>query len=108
MKAIVTKYRGPGNVRGSRITASDNDGNRVTLSYDPAISSDENHIRAAVALCVKMNWHGTMAQGSLKNCEVFVFNEALDFLVDGILAQMYASCPLGFYKLARELKEARP
>lgn len=32
MKAITTTFHGPTNTRGSRIVASDQDGNRVTVS----------------------------------------------------------------------------
>lgn len=56
MKAIITTYHGPAERRGSRIIASDSDNNRVVLSYDPAISSDDNHDAAARALCVKKGW----------------------------------------------------
>jgi hypothetical protein len=56
MKAITTKYFGPGNVKGSRFKASDGDNNSVTTGYDHALNSDENHIAAARKLMVKMNW----------------------------------------------------
>ena len=34
MKVITTRYHGPTNTRGSRIAATDEDGNRVSLTYD--------------------------------------------------------------------------
>lgn len=75
MKAIETKFHGPTNTRGSRITASDCDGNRVTVSTDYSLDSEANHRRAAVALCDKMRWNGaeTMIAGSVKGGYVFVF-----------------------------------
>lgn len=73
MKAIVTKYHGPTNFKGSRITASDEDGNRVTISYPYELSGEAVHRKAAEALCMKMNWTGTLASGSLKHGYVFVF-----------------------------------
>lgn len=74
MKAIVTKYRGPDHKRGSRITATDEDGNRITISYPHEISGYENvHRKAAEALCEKMKWSGEMVCGSLKHGYVFVF-----------------------------------
>lgn len=58
MKAIVTKYHGPTNTRGSRITASDEDGNRVSIPYPYELSGEDVHRKAAEALCEKMNWGG--------------------------------------------------
>jgi hypothetical protein len=55
-KAIVTKYHGPSNTKGSRISASDGDGNRITIGYHDADNTDLNHARAALALCEKMGW----------------------------------------------------
>ncbi len=75
MKAIVTKYHGPTNMRGSRITASDEDGNRITISYPYELSGEDVHRKAAQALCDKMSWGGELIGGSLKNGYVFVFGE---------------------------------
>lgn len=75
MKAIFTKYHGPTNTKGSRISASDSDGNRVTISYPYELSGEAVHRQAAVALCSKMNWKGELIGGSLKNGYVFVFAE---------------------------------
>lgn len=72
-KAIKTKYHGPGNVKGSRISATDEDGNRIVLSWDYALDSDGNHKVAARALCDKMGWRGELASGGLKDCIVHVF-----------------------------------
>jgi hypothetical protein len=73
MKAIRTKYKGPTNTRGSRIIASDEDGNRVTISYPYELSGEAVHRKAADALCTKMGWTGKLESGSLKNGYVFVF-----------------------------------
>jgi len=73
MKAIVTKYHGPTNFKGSRITASDQDGNRVTISYPYELSGEDCHRKAAQALCDKMHWTGELVGGSLKHGYVFVF-----------------------------------
>lgn len=72
-KAIVTKYHGPTNTRGARITASDDDGNRVSISYPSELSGVEVHRKAAVALKEKMGWKGSMVAGAVKNGYVFVF-----------------------------------
>lgn len=74
MKAIVTKYHGPGNVRGSRFSASDEDGNKVFASYDYALNSDANHAAAARKLCEKLNWGGRLIGGGLGNGMAWVFD----------------------------------
>ena len=73
MKAIRTKYKGPTDYKGSRIIASDEDGNRITISYDDALDSEDAHRKGAEALCAKMGWAGEMACGSLGDSYVFVF-----------------------------------
>jgi hypothetical protein len=75
MKAIKTKYKGPTNTRGSRIIASDEDGNKVTISYPYELSGEDCHRKAAVALCEKMGWGRDLVSGSLKNGYVFVFSD---------------------------------
>lgn len=67
MKAIRTRYSGPTNTRGSRFTACDSDGNRVTLSYDYALNADENHEKAAYALMGKMGWTNKLIGGGFGN-----------------------------------------
>ena len=76
MKAITTKYHGPSNVRGSRVSASDLDGNRVTISYPYELSGEDVHRKAADALCAKMGWTGALAGGAVKHGYVFVFTGA--------------------------------
>ena len=73
MKAITTKYLGPTDTKGSRIVASDEDGNRIILSRKGNGSIEENHRWAAEALCKKMSWEGRLVCGSIKNGYVFVF-----------------------------------
>lgn len=75
MKAIFTKYLGPTNSRGSRIKAWDGDNNSVTLHWDDALNSDENHVAACRALCDKVGWSGRMIMGSHKEVNVHVFCE---------------------------------
>lgn len=50
--AITTKFIGPTNTRGSRVKAFLPSGLSVTLSWDHALNSEENHARAAKA-CVQ-------------------------------------------------------
>ena len=73
MKAITTRYRGPGNVRGARIWADDGDGNRISISYPYELSGEACHKAAADALCDKMGWTGQMIGGETRTGYVFVF-----------------------------------
>jgi hypothetical protein len=73
MKAIRTKYHGPTNFKGSRISASDEDGNRVSIPYPHELSGEAVHRKAADALCIKMHWTGEMIGGALKDGYAFVW-----------------------------------
>jgi hypothetical protein len=75
MKAIITTYHGPTNTRGSRITASDEDGNRITIAYPYELSGAEVHVKAARALCDKMKWKGNLVSGSTKHGYAHVFTD---------------------------------
>jgi len=63
MKAIETRYLGPTSVKCSRIKATDDDHNSVTISVNYAQSSEENQQRACRILCEKMGWTGTLIGG---------------------------------------------
>lgn len=78
MKAITTKFLPCTNTKGSRIKASDGDGNSVTISNDhgESWSNGDNHAKAAVALCRKMGWHGILIRGATKDGWVFVWSDA--------------------------------
>jgi hypothetical protein len=80
MKTITTKYIGPTNYRGSRVTAFDGD-NRITLSWDCSLDSEENHTAAARALVVRLKWTGTLIGGHTKTGMVFVFSCGHSFTV---------------------------
>jgi hypothetical protein len=74
MKAIMTKYFGATNFRGSRIKAYDNSGNSVTVPYDYEAAEDEDvHRKAAEALRDKMGWTGELAGGATDKGYAFVF-----------------------------------
>ena len=73
MIAIETKYHGPTNTRGSRISASGN-GNHVSISYPHELSGEDVHRKAAQALCDKMKWTGKLTGGATKTGYVFVFS----------------------------------
>jgi hypothetical protein len=82
MKAILTKYLPCTNKRGSRIKASDECGNSITISYSHELSGEEVHRAAADELMKKMNWAGRLVCGSLKNNYVFVIVRDYDKIED--------------------------
>jgi hypothetical protein len=59
-QAIVTKYHGPTNLRGARVSARAEAG-RVRVQYDHALNGSDNHKAAAQALVNKLGW--TVAAG---------------------------------------------
>jgi len=80
-QSITTRYIGPTNFRGSRIKATASSGLSVTVSYEDALSIDDNHKAAAVALCKKYDWHGKLAVGGAlgERGNVYVFiGEVID------------------------------
>ena len=63
-QAIVTKYIGPTNFRGSRIKASAYAGS-VTIEYDAGLSTEANHLAAARKLAEKFKWRGKWVAGGM-------------------------------------------
>lgn len=63
MRAISTRYAGPTDTRGSRIIATDGNGHRLSVGYDDARNSVDNHRTAAQALSDRLppeapgTWH---------------------------------------------------
>lgn len=55
-QAIVTKYLGPTNHRGSRVKAIA-DAGEITIPWDDALDVAENHKKAATVLAWKFGWH---------------------------------------------------
>lgn len=70
MKAIRTRYSGPTNTRGSRIHATDGDGNRATVSYSHG--SRDMHELAAYSLMRKMGWSNPLIGGGFGNDNYWV------------------------------------
>lgn len=88
-KAITTQYFGPTNYKGSRIKATDLDGNSVTVSYNHALNGDQNHVAAAKALATKMGWNGRYFGGALKRGYAFVnvgTGTNPEFELEGVIA----------------------
>jgi hypothetical protein len=65
MKAILTKYLGPTDHRGSRVKASDGD-NSVILPWRSEWDHNGNHDTAAIALCRRLEWGGKLCRGGLR------------------------------------------
>ena len=55
-QAILTRYHGPTNYRGSRISA-DYAGGRVYVGYEHELNLAENHANAANVLVHKLEWN---------------------------------------------------
>lgn len=74
MQAIVTKYHGPTNFRGSRVSAKASAG-RISIPWDYAKDVEQNHDAAALAFCRKFAWTGALACGELPKGDgnVYVF-----------------------------------
>ena len=87
MQAITTKYIGPTNCNGSRVKAECERG-QITIGWDDALNSEENHVAACKALRLKFakedakeygqpisenGWMRPMAYGSPKNGRGYVF-----------------------------------
>ena len=61
-QAIVTKYLGATNQRGSRIVA-ECAGGRIIVPYYSEMNTEENHFHAAMKLAHKMGWYGPRFEG---------------------------------------------
>lgn len=75
-QAIQTKYHGPTNTRGSRISAKCSAG-KISIPYPYDLSGTECHRKAAIALCEKLKWNpeAMVAGGLPDNTCVFVFTD---------------------------------
>ncbi len=96
MKAIRTRYVGPTNTRGSRIVATDADGNKVSISYPSAYSSETAHEIAAYLLMEKMGWPNALIGGGFKNDNYWVMLPREDRSAESVHTQFLAA-----YKAAR-------
>lgn len=82
-QAIVTKYLGPTDSRGSRVKAKSYAGS-VTIPWDDAKGVDENHQAAAIALARKLGWIGRLYVGGMpdNSGNVYVWADESGFDVD--------------------------
>ena len=73
MQAITTKYLGPTHTKGARIKATSANGESVTVSRNSALRIEDSHKEAAGELCVRLDWHGELVEGSTPDGYVYVF-----------------------------------
>lgn len=71
MRAIITKYHGPTNYRGSRISASAGDAGKVFISYPYDKSNEYCHYEAVKALCDKLGWDYPTVWGGTETGYIF-------------------------------------
>lgn len=71
MTSIITRYIGPTNYKGARIVADAGMKRRVIISF-PHDARDPHQV-AALALCKKFGWKGTLVQGGMERGSAFVF-----------------------------------
>ena len=73
MQSITTKYLGPTNTKGSRIKAICEAGS-ITVDYDHALNSAENHDAACLELLKKLEWNYNYIGGGYSNGYIYVCN----------------------------------
>lgn len=71
MTAIVTRYLGPTNTRGSRIVVESYSSRKV-VPYDHSSNSETAHAKAALALILERGWGGTWIMGGTRKGWAFV------------------------------------
>lgn len=75
MQTITTKYHGPTDSNGSRISAQASGAKtRVYVPYDHALSGHHVHDVAVRKLCKKLNWAGTFVIGGTVTGYVYTFS----------------------------------
>lgn len=84
-QAIVTKYHGPTDNRGSRVSATAEAG-RVYLEWDYELNTEQNHQRAALALSRKFKWSPNLVGAGLPGNAGYVWSQVPDEYVDAALA----------------------
>lgn len=71
-QAIITKYLGPTDRRGTRVKAIAEAGT-ITLSWNHALNSQDNHAAAAKALAEKYQWRGEWHAGAIPGNAGYAF-----------------------------------
>ena len=73
MQAIRTRYHGPTNIKGSRISAKC-EARTIYVGYDHALNIEENHRAACRELKRVMQWGGDMVGGNFDGDWYWVFD----------------------------------
>lgn len=88
MISIITKFLGPTNTRGSRVSATLSDHgsemarasdkpSRIVVDWDHRHNPEENHRLAAFALAKRLGWDGEWVGGDAPGSAGYVFVRAL-------------------------------
>ena len=80
-QSIATKYHGPTDYRGARVTARSASGHRLTVAWNYALDPAGNHAEAARALAIKLGWVGEWYGGSTTDGYVFVAGRESTFIL---------------------------
>lgn len=91
MQSIETKFIGQTNTKPSRIKAFTRSDKPVSITVSKSfdLDDDQNHDRAAMLLCKKLNWSGPLMKGATQTGNVYVFDahanrvrfEQLEFVI---------------------------
>jgi hypothetical protein len=65
MKAIITKYHGPSNMKGSYISAKAEGVKAIKVPFDYSLDDYARHEKAALELCTKYNWGNSILGGGI-------------------------------------------
>lgn len=74
MTTILTHFVPATNYKPARIVADAGMKRRVTVNFDHGSSNP--HKDAAIALCQKFNWTGSLVEGGMERGSAFVFVDA--------------------------------
>ena len=74
MQTITTKFHGPTDTLGARISATSTSGIRVYVGYEYGLSGNGPHDVAVIKLCNKLDWTGTFIIGGTDTGYVYVFS----------------------------------
>ena len=80
-QAITTKFHGPTDSRGARITARAS-ACRITAPWAYSLNTQQNHAAAAKALAEKLDWSGVWVSGGLPDESGDVFVAVADRMAD--------------------------
>ena len=86
MQAIRTRYHGPTDTRGSRISAKCEAGT-IYVRYDHALNIDGNHKAACEAMTRELGWRGPnyapMVEGGFDGDMYWVFADSIETTDNG-------------------------